>query len=141
CASGNPNTLNYSGVANVSDPVAQTVTITNCGPAGAWSAAPQTNNGGNWLFASPTTGTLNAGASSNVTITASNLKAQLAAGTYTGNVIFKIGSGTFTVRITLTALPAPTLSTTPTTIFANRQCKPDPTGGLWICYVPLTNSS
>src|SRR5207249_3918962 len=72
CASGNPNTLNYSGVANVSDPVAQTVTITNCGPAGAWSAAPQTNNGGNWLFASPTTGTLNAGTSSNVTITASN---------------------------------------------------------------------
>src|SRR5260370_21607575 len=82
CASGNPNTLNYSGVANVSDPAAQTVTITNCGPAGAWSAATQTNNGGNWLFASPTTGTLNAGASSNVTITASNLKAQLAAGTY-----------------------------------------------------------
>src|SRR6266487_955735 len=94
CASGNPNTLSYSGVANVSDPVAQTVTITNCGPAGAWSATTQTNNGGNWLFASPTTGTLNAGGSSNVTITGNNLKAQLAAGTYTGNVIFKIGSGT-----------------------------------------------
>src|SRR5260370_28430160 len=34
CASGNPNTLSYSSVANVSDPAAQTVTITNCGPAG-----------------------------------------------------------------------------------------------------------
>src|SRR6266581_7564153 len=102
CASGNPNTLNYSGVVNVSDPVAQTVTITNCGPAGAWSTATQTNNGGNWLFASPTSGTLNAGVSSNVTITATNLKAQLGAGTYIGNVTFKLGAGTFIVHVTLT---------------------------------------
>jgi hypothetical protein len=141
CASGNPNTLNYSGVANVSDPAAQTVTITNCGPAGNWSAATQTNNGGNWLFASPTTGTLNAGASSNVTITASNLKAQLAAGTYTGNVTIKMGTGTFTVNVTLTVMSAPTLSATPTTIFANRQCSLDQTGGNWLCSVSLTNNS
>jgi hypothetical protein len=142
CASGNPNTLNDSGVANVSDPAAQTVNITNCGPAGTWSAAIQTNNGGNWLFASPTTSTLNAGSSSNVTITATNLKAQLGAGTYTGNVTFKIGTGIFTVHITLTVMPAPTLSSaTPTPIFANRQCKPDQAGGLWICYVSLTNTS
>src|SRR6266566_2856388 len=114
CASGNPNTLNYSGVANVSDPGPQTVTITNCGPAGAWSAATQTNNGGNWLFASPTSGTLNAGVSSNVAITATNLKAQLAVGTYTGNVTFKFGAGTFTVHVTLTVMPAPILSGTPT---------------------------
>src|SRR6266700_2519029 len=141
CASGNPNTLSYSGVANVSDPVAQTVTITNCGPAGAWSAATQTNNGGNWLFASPTSGTLNAGVSSNVTITATNLKAQLGAGTYTGNVTFKFGAGTFTVHVTLTVMPAPTLSATPTTIFANRQCSLGQTGGNWLCSVSLTNNS
>ena len=95
CVSGNPNTLNYSGIANTSDPGSQTVTITNCGPTSSWSATTQTNNGGNWLFASPNIGTLNAGASNNVVITASNLKAQLAAGTYTGNVTFKIGSSTF----------------------------------------------
>src|SRR6266567_6155510 len=141
CASGNPNTLNYSGVANVSDPGAQTVTITNCGPAGAWSAATQTNNGGNWLFASPTSGTLNAGVSSNVTITATNLKAQLGAGTYIGNVTFKFGAGTFTVHVTLTVTPAPTLSATPTTIFANRQCSLGQTGGNWLCSVSLTNNS
>ena len=141
CASGNPNTLSYSGVANVSDPVAQTVTITNCGPAGVWSATAQTNNGGNWLFASPTTSTLNAGASSHVTITASNLKAQLAAGTYTGNITFKLGSGTFTVHVTLTVMTAPTLSAAPTLIFANRQCKFDQTGGNWLCSVSLTNNS
>ena len=141
CASGNPNTLNYSGVANTSDPGSQTVTITNCGPTGSWSASTQTNNGGNWLFASPTSGTLNAGTSNNVTITASNLKAQLGAGTYTGNVTFKIGSGTFTVHVTLMVMSAPTLSVTPVSLFANRQCKLDPTGGLWVCYVSLTNNS
>jgi hypothetical protein len=142
CAIGNPNRLSYSGVASVSDPAAQTVTITNCGPTGTWSASTQTNTGANWLFASPTANSLNAGATNNVTITASDLKAKLAAGTYTGSVTFKIGSGTFTVNVTLTVMPAPTLSSaTPTPIFANRQCKPDQTGGLWVCYVSLTNTS
>jgi hypothetical protein len=141
CATGSPNKLSYSGVANASDPATQKVTITNCGPPGAWSASTQTNNGGNWLFASPTANTLNAGASNNVTITASNMKAQLAAGTYTGSVTFKIGSGTFTVKVTLTVMPAPTLSGTPTLIFSNRQCTLDQTGGLWVCSVSLTNNS
>jgi hypothetical protein len=141
CATGNRNTLSYSGVANVSDPVAHTVALTNCGPTGAWSASIQTNKGGNWLFANPTTGTLSTGTSSNVTINASNLKAQLAAGTYTGNVTFKIGSGTFTIHVTLTVIQAPTLSVTPTTIFANRQCLLDQTGGNWLCSVSLTNTS
>jgi hypothetical protein len=141
CVSGNPNALSYSGVANTSDPGSQTVTITNCGPTSSWSARTQTNNGGNWLFASPTMGTLNAGTSSNVTITASNLKAQLTAGTYKGNVTFKIGTGTFTVQVILTVISTPTISVTPTTIFANRQCKLDPTGGFWLCSVSLTNNS
>jgi hypothetical protein len=141
CASGNPNTLSFSGVANVSDPMPQTVTITNCGPTGAWSATTQTNNGGNWLYASPTAGTLNAGASSNVTITASNLKAQLTAGTYTGSVTLKIGTGTSTIYVTLTVMPAPTLSARPISIYANQQCKINLTGGLWLCTVLLTNHS
>ena len=141
CASGNPSTLSYSGIANTSDPGSQAVTITNCGPTGSWSASTQTNNGGNWLFASSTSGTLNAGASNNVVITASNLKAQLAAGTYSGNVTFKIGSGTFTIHVTLTVLSAPTLSVSPATLFANRQCTLGPTGGNWLCSVSLTNNS
>ena len=141
CVSGNPNTLNYSGIANTSDPGSQTVTITNCGPTGSLSATTQTSNGGNWLFASPNIETLNDGASNNVVITASNLKAQLAAGTYSGNVTFKIGSGTFTIHVTLTVLSAPTLSVSPATLFANRQCTLSPTGGNWLCSVSLTNNS
>ncbi len=92
CVTGNPNKLSFNGVAKVSDPGAQTVTITNCGSLNTWSASTQTNTGVNWLFVSPTANTLNAGATNNVTITASNLKAQLAAGTYDGSVTFKIGS-------------------------------------------------
>ena len=142
CVSGNPNALNYSGIANIRDPGSQTVTITNCGPTSSWSASTQTNNGGNWLFASSISGMLNAGTSNNVDVTATNLKAQLAPGTYSGNITFKIRSSSFTVQVTLTVLPAPTLSTTTATpIFANRQCKPDQTGGLWVCYVSLRNTS
>lgn len=141
CVTGNPNSLSFSGVANVSDPGVQTVTITNCGPLGTWSASTQMNTGTNWLFVSPTANTLNAGATNNVTITASNLKTQLASGTYTGSVTFKIGSGTFIVNVTLTVTPAPTLSGSPTLIFANRLCTIDQTGGLWICSVLLTNNS
>jgi hypothetical protein len=141
CVTGNPNKLSYSGVARVSDPAPQSVTITNCGPPSTWSASTQTNDGANWLVVSPTSNTLNAGASNNVTITASNLMTQLAAGTYTGSVTFKIGSGTFTVNVTLTVMPAPILSGTPTLIVANRQCKLDQTGSLWVCSVLLTNHS
>jgi Viral BACON domain len=141
CATANPNRLSYNGVASVSDPAAQSVIITNCGPLGTWSASTQTNTGANWLFVSPTANTLNAGATNNVTFTASNLKAQLAAGTYTGSVTFKIGSGTFIVNVTLTVMPAPTLSGTPTLIPVNRQCKPDQAGSLWTCSVLLTNNS
>jgi hypothetical protein len=140
CVTGNPNKLSYSGVERVSDPAPQTVTITNCGPPGTWSASTQTNNGANWLFVSPTTNTLNAGASNNVTITASNLMAQLAAGTYTGSVTFKIGSGTFLVNVTLTVKPF--LTGKPNIIFVNnQQCTLNPAVGLWICSVFLTNNS
>jgi hypothetical protein len=141
CVTGNPNKLSFNGVANVSDPRAQTVTITNCGSLNTWSASTQTNTGVNWLSVSPTANTLNAGATNNVTITTSNLKAQLAAGTYTGSVTFKIGSATFIVNVTLTVMPAPTLSGSPTLIFVNRQCTLDPTGSLWTCSVLLTNNS
>jgi hypothetical protein len=141
CVSGNTNTLNYSGVANTSDPGTQTVTITNCGLTSPWSASIQTNNGGNWLVTNATGGTLNNKSSSNVVITASNLKAQLAAGTYTGSVTFKIGTSSFTVHVTLVVMPAPTLSSTPATIFANRQCDFSQTGDSLLCSVLLTNNS
>ena len=140
CVKGTPNALKYTGFANASDPTVQTVAITNCGPLGAWSASAQTTDRANWLFANPTGNTLNAGASANVTITASNLKAHLPVGIYTGTVTFRIGASSFTVSVTLSVMAAPILSVKPTTIFANQQCTLDPTG-FWICFVSLTNTS
>jgi hypothetical protein len=141
CVNGTPAALTFTGVANRSDPATQAIAITNCGPPGTWSATTQTANGGNWLFASPTGNTLNGGATASVTITASNLKAKLPAGTYTGNVTFTIGTGSFTVKVTLNVMSAPILTVTPTSLYANQQCSSDPTGGYWICYVSLTNTS
>jgi len=141
CVNGTPTALKYTGVANVSDPATQTVEITNCGPLGAWSATTQTTDGANWLFASPTGSTLNAGATTSVDIAASNLKAQLAAGTYMGTVTFKIGSSSFAVNVTLTVVAAPILSVKPTSIFANhQQCIPS-TAGFYTCSVVLINTS
>ena len=140
CIHGTPGALKFTGTANLSDPSTQAVTITNCGSLGTWSATTQTYNGANWLFTNPTSNTLNAGATASVTITASNLKGHLAAGTYTGTVIFRIGLGSFSVGVTLTVMSAPILSGTPTSIYANQQCKLN-SSGAWICYVSLTNNS
>jgi hypothetical protein len=140
CVKGTPNALKFSGVANASDPITQKVAITNCGSLGVWFASERTTDGANWLFASPTGNALNAGASASVTISASNLKAHLPAGTYTGTIAFRIGGSSFSVGVNLSVMAAPILSVTPTTIFANRQCILNP-AGFWMCFVSLTNTS
>lgn len=140
CVKVTPNALKYSGVANASDPTTQTVAITNCGPLGVWFASEHTTDGASWLFASPTGNALNAGALASVTISASNLKAHLPAGTYTGTITFRIGGSSFTVGVTLSVMAAPILSVTPTTIIANRQCILNPARS-WMCFVSLTNTS
>lgn len=140
CVKGIPNALKYSGIANISDPTTQKVAITNCGPLGVWFASEHTTDGASWLFASPTGNALDSGASASVTIGASNLRAHLPAGIYTGTVIFRIGASSFTVGVTLTVMAAPILSVTPTAIFANQQCTLNP-AGFWMCFVSLTNTS
>jgi hypothetical protein len=102
CISGTPRSLNFTGIAGQSDPQPQTVTITNCGAFGTWSESTETDSGGNWLSASPTGNNLNGGAPTGVRITASNLIAKLRPGTYSGKVIFSIGSGSFILYVTLT---------------------------------------
>jgi Viral BACON domain len=140
CVKGTPNALKYTGFANASDPTTQKVAITNCGVLGVWFANAHTTDGASWLFANPTGNTLNAGASASVAITASNLRAHLPAGIYTGTVTFRIGASSFIVGVTLSVVVAPVLSVTPTIISANQQCIPNPTG-FYICFVSLTNTS
>jgi hypothetical protein len=102
CISGTPRSLNFTGIAGQSDPQPETVTITNCGAIGTWSESTETDTGANWLSANPTGNNLNGGAPSGITITASNLIAKLKPGTYSGKVIFSIGSGSFILYVTLT---------------------------------------
>ncbi len=137
---GTPNALKYTGFANASDPTTQKVAITNCGVLGVWFANAHTTDGASWLIANPTGNTLNAGASASVAITASNLRAHLPAGIYTGTVAFRIGASSFIVGVTLSVVAAPVLSVTPTTLFANQKCIPNPTG-FYLCFVSLTNTS
>lgn len=139
CINVTPTTLAFTGVVGVSDPAAQTVAISNCGLTGSWSAATQTTDGASWLFASPASGTLNAGtAPTNVTVTATNLKTALAAGTYTGSVTFTLGTVTSVVQVTLTVLPPPTLSASPLSLVGSSNCT---FINNYVCVVTLTNNS
>ena len=95
------------GVAEVSDPQTQALTVSNCGIVGSWSTVISTYNNVNWLSVTPTNGMINGGATQSVTISASNLKTQLPAGTYGGRILFNIGSNQVNVYVTLTVEPGP----------------------------------
>ncbi len=141
CIAVKPNTLSFTGIQHISDPQTQTVAITNCGQQfGSWSASTTAS----WLSVSPSTGSLNSGDTQDVAVTASNLNAQLAPGTYQGTLQFVEGSRQVSVQVTLTVQAPPQLSASPSTIYANRQCSSSYTtqGELvYTCTEALTRSS
>jgi hypothetical protein len=142
CINGSSNALSFNAVLNVSEAPPQTVSLSNCGVIGTWSASAKTRDGASWLSASPTGGTLGASASLSDTISASTLKSTLAAGIYTGAVTFTIGSGTFSVNVTFNVQDAAKLSVSPTRLIGNNPpCQFSATVGFYICYVTLTNTS
>lgn len=103
CIGVTPQSLTFIGAAYQSDPPSQPVTINNCGNAiGTWSATTSTVDGANWLYVSPNGGPLESGATKAITITTSNLVAQLPAGIYTGKVTFTMGSISKSVQVMLT---------------------------------------
>lgn len=143
CIKASPTSLSFTAVAGVSDPASQTVNISSCSAGGPWQASAKTSDGANWLFVSPTSGTLGSGSAGGppdtVAVSASNLKAQLAAGTYTGSVTFTLGSGTFAEQVMLTVQPAPVLSSNTTSLVGSSNCSTS--SGNYVCYVTLTNTS
>lgn len=139
CVKGSSSSLSFTGVALVNDPAPQSITLTNCGPTGAWSARAQTTDGAKWLYVNPASNTLNGGATTNVSISISNLKAQLAAGSYSGSVTFTLGARSFTVNVSLTVLPTPTLSVAQRVLYGSRDCKSNSVN--YICFVTITNNS
>lgn len=86
----NPAQVNCSAIAGY-NPASISLVLTGAAPV-AWSAAV---TGANWLSVSPTSGT------SPGTVTVSFNTAALAAGQYTNNINFTVGSTTLTVPVSL----------------------------------------
>ncbi|TAK36653.1 MAG: hypothetical protein EPO21_01945 [Chloroflexota bacterium] len=78
---------------NTSPAITQAITFTNSGVAPVtWTASKATNDGGSWMSVSPTSGTLDVGASQVLTITLTPFK--LDASTYGGTVTISPSGGT-----------------------------------------------
>jgi len=108
CINTSVQSLAFTTTQGQSDPAPQTVTITNCGDPGSWTASTRTDDGVNWLAAGSTGGNLQNKATQDVSIKVSS--ANLGVGTYTGQVTFNIGQGIATVNVTLTIQPPAQIS-------------------------------
>ncbi len=140
CVGASPQALRFVGVEGTSNPSSsQSVSVTNCGLTSNWSAA--VSNGGGWLSLSSRGGTLKGGSSANVAVTASNLAAELKAGTYQATITFKIGSDTETVTVTLLVQSEPIITANPTSVDAfSSPCSSNENGSS-SCTITLTDSS
>src|SRR5712692_1628566 len=105
CLNTSTQSLIYSATQGLSSPVAQMVTLTNCGSSGSWTATSHTDDGANWLNVNPASGQLNAKASSALPVSVSS--STLGQGIYTGQVTFKMGSGIAVVNVILNVQPSP----------------------------------
>jgi predicted nucleic acid-binding Zn ribbon protein len=123
CLSVNTPSLPFTGAQGQGDPAPQTITLTNCGPSGSWSAS--TANGSSWLGITPSSGNLNTGATQDVSVSASITRlsavqydvsvsasiAGLSAVQYNGTITFTISTGSgkasAPVAVSLTVQPPP----------------------------------
>ncbi len=142
CITGSPNALTFNAMLHVNEAQPKTISLSNCGGSGNWSASIKTNDGASWLSATPKSGTLNGNSSTTVTISASTLNSTLVAGVYSGMVTFALGSSTFTVNITFNVQDGPILSVSVSRLIGNNPpCQFLPNAGFYICYVTVTNTS
>ncbi len=143
CVNATPNTLSFTGTVDANNPPSQTITLNNCGARGNWSA---TTSGGSWLSVTPTSGSLNGGATQGVVVSTSIANAGSKAGTYQGQVQFTNGSAHATVTVTFTVKPAPvppTLSVNTTHLVSSKNCKMQEAtpGAFWLCPVTLSSAA
>ncbi len=103
CVSASPQSISFVNVADAAAVLSKSVTVNNCGDAGAWSASVSTSNGKQWLGISPSGNKLQSGGLQEVVITISS--ANLSPGKYTGQVTFQIGSSSANVQVTFTVWP------------------------------------
>ena len=143
CVTASPPSLTFNGVAGISDPPAQKLTVTNCGAISTWSASLQLQTTQQWLSLSTNTGTLNAKGSQGVSVSASDLSTKLPGGSYSGKILLVSGSSLFTVAVQFIVKGAPTLtlvSPNPPSFFANQQCSFNNQNSSWTCIASIEGS-
>jgi len=103
----------------------QSVTISNCGEKGNWSAVSTTDDGANWLSVNPGNGTLEKGASQDIAVIATTTN--LVVGTYTGHIAIGNPANAAHIDVALVvtntpqAKPCLTVNTGQITFSANAQ--------------------
>src|SRR6516225_9158229 len=112
--SATPSTLSFNYQIGGAVPATQNITVTTTGTV-TYSVASTTTTGGNWLSATPTSG------SSSGPVTVSVNPTGLSAGTYNGTVTITASGATGSpksvpVTLTVTAANTATLSATPSTL-------------------------
>ena len=141
CITATPNALRFTGVAGKSDPPSQTVALNNCGLAGPWSSSITTDTGARWLSINPSSGSLDSGGNSTISVAASNIKSELPPGTYQGKITFTNGSAQAIVSVTLVVISQPILSVSPSSVNTsdpNTNCVLANSG--YSCTVTLTSN-
>src|ERR1019366_7376114 len=96
--------LSFTTVANGANPLPQVVTIASTGTQFLFSATPSTSTGGSWLTVTPS-GTECCATPEGLTVSVN--AASLAAGTYTGQIVFaNYPSGTITMAVPVSLIVA-----------------------------------
>jgi hypothetical protein len=109
CVSITPPSLYFTAIAHENSQLPASVTVSNCGDAGAWSGSVSTNSGGHWLAIGSSSGTLASAGLHDINIAASS--ANLAPGTYTGHILFRLGSASAEVTVVFHVNPPKSLDT------------------------------
>ena len=111
-----PPTLAFSTIVN-QQPADKTITLQNTGALALnWQTSASTSDQGNWLSATPTSGSLNG--SQQTTLTVHIDDSRLGPGSYQGTLTFNAGGQAKQVAVSLTISPppAPIISVDPSTL-------------------------
>jgi Viral BACON domain len=127
CLTARTKSLSFTGTTGGPDPANQTFSLVNCGATGSWTATPSTADGANWLQVSPLSGNLASGATQTIAVGTAITSTQLAAGTYSGTILFTTGNTQVSVSVKLTVqaivIQSPaTLQVTPTSLSMLTNC-------------------
>jgi hypothetical protein len=135
CLKATPTSLTFVGTAGATDPAPQTVTLNNCGLAGTWKAAANSN----WLSVKPTSGSIDQNGTQAVAVAVAIASQKLAAGTYQGQILLSNESSQVTIPVTLTVQSPAKLNISQPKLAVSQACQN--TARTWTCSETLSSSS